>query len=66
VAQLAGLIALEYGVGPAVARQIRTAAALHDVGKQKIPAEILNKSGKLDDREFEIIKTHTFLECMAN
>ncbi len=33
-------------------------ALLHDVGKMKVPAEILNKSGKLTDKEFEIIKTH--------
>lgn len=31
---------------------------LHDVGKMKIPHHILNKPGRLDDDEFEIIKTH--------
>jgi HD-GYP domain-containing protein (c-di-GMP phosphodiesterase class II) len=35
------------------------AALLHDVGKIKIPAEIINKPGKLTDEEFELIKTHT-------
>lgn len=60
-ARLAELVALEYGVHPAVARQIRTAAALHDIGKVKIPESILNKPGKLDGREFEIIKAHTRL-----
>ena len=33
-------------------------ALLHDVGKMKVPAEILNKSDKLTDKEFDIIKTH--------
>lgn len=33
-------------------------ALLHDVGKMKVPSEILNKEGKLTDKEFEIIKTH--------
>lgn len=33
-------------------------ALLHDVGKMKIPSEILNKEGKLTDQEFAIIKTH--------
>jgi putative two-component system response regulator len=44
-----------------MARQIRTAAALHDIGKLKIPSGILDKPGKLDAREFEIMKTHTKL-----
>ncbi|MFV1997764.1 MAG: HD-GYP domain-containing protein [Acidiferrobacterales bacterium] len=33
-------------------------ALLHDVGKMKVPTEIINKQGKLTDKEFEIIKTH--------
>ena len=35
-------------------------AMLHDIGKSAIPAEILNKQGKLDDREFFIIQSHVF------
>lgn len=31
---------------------------LHDVGKAKIPPQIINKPGKLTDQEFEIIKLH--------
>ncbi|MCR5213968.1 MAG: HD domain-containing protein [Eubacterium sp.] len=34
------------------------AGALHDVGKLMIPNEILQKPGKLDDREYEIMKQH--------
>ncbi|HET7146456.1 MAG TPA: HD-GYP domain-containing protein [Gaiellaceae bacterium] len=37
------------------------AALLHDVGKVKIPAEIINKPGPLDDDEWEIMKTHTII-----
>lgn len=33
-------------------------AMLHDVGKSAIPAEILNKQGKLDDAEYMVIKNH--------
>jgi putative nucleotidyltransferase with HDIG domain len=33
-------------------------AALHDIGKSKIPPEVLNKPGKLTQEEFEVIKTH--------
>jgi HD-GYP domain-containing protein (c-di-GMP phosphodiesterase class II) len=40
-------------------RDAEFAALLHDVGKIKIPAEIINKPGKLTDEEFELIKTHT-------
>jgi len=31
---------------------------LHDVGKMKIPNEILNKPGKLTEEEFDIMKSH--------
>ena len=33
-------------------------ALLHDIGKSKIPSEILNKPGKLTLEEFEVIKKH--------
>jgi putative two-component system response regulator len=61
VAGLTEIIALECGYSPAKARRIRNAAALHDIGKMKIPESVLNKPGKLTAREFEIIKTHTTL-----
>lgn len=31
---------------------------LHDIGKCRIPAEVLNKPGKLTDEEFELIRKH--------
>ena len=34
------------------------AAMLHDVGKVKVPNEILNKEGALKPEEYEIMKTH--------
>jgi putative nucleotidyltransferase with HDIG domain len=44
------------------ARQRRTAeftALLHDVGKIRIPGEIINKPGPLDPDERKVIETHT-------
>jgi putative nucleotidyltransferase with HDIG domain len=61
VARLAEIISLEYGVSPTKARQIRIAAALHDIGKQKISPSILNKPGRFTPEEFEIMKSHTTL-----
>jgi putative nucleotidyltransferase with HDIG domain len=40
-------------------RNLEFAALLHDVGKIAISKEIINKPGKLDEREWAIIKTHT-------
>ena len=40
-------------------RNLEFGALLHDVGKIAIPKEIINKPGKLDPHEWEIITTHT-------
>jgi len=32
---------------------------LHDLGKAKVPPEILNKPGRLTSEEFEVMKTHS-------
>jgi len=41
-----------------VIEQLSMGAFLHDIGKIKVPDEILNKPGKLTDDEFTIMKTH--------
>jgi len=33
-------------------------ALLHDIGKMKVPNDIINKPGKLTDEEFSIMKSH--------
>jgi len=40
---------------------ITTASSLHDIGKIRIPEEILNKPGRLTDEEFKIMKKHSEL-----
>jgi putative nucleotidyltransferase with HDIG domain len=47
------------GMEGAALRHLGLAALLHDIGKVKTPAEILNKPEKLTDTEFEILKRHT-------
>ena len=55
---LCGEVAGRMGISGDELRDIRFAAALHDVGKIGIPAEILNKPGPLTDAEFAIMKRH--------
>jgi putative nucleotidyltransferase with HDIG domain len=49
----------ELGVPPHERRDAEFAALLHDVGKIRIPSEIINKPGKLDPEERAVIETHT-------
>ena len=39
-------------------RQGGIGGLLHDLGKMKVPDEVLNKPGRLTDAEFELIKRH--------
>ena len=40
-------------------------ALLHDVGKARVPSEILNKSGGLDEREWKIIQAHPWYGALT-
>ena len=40
-------------------KNLTLAGLLHDIGKMLIAREIINKPGKLDTHEYEIMKTHT-------
>ncbi len=48
-----------YGLTKADISLISSLSALHDIGKIKIPEEILNKPGKLTAEEQALMKTHT-------
>ena len=52
------LFARHLGLSRKIIEQLSIGAFLHDIGKIKIPDEILNKPGKLTDDEFTIMKTH--------
>ena len=58
VAQLACKMAAEMGFPEDRIEGIRVASKLHDIGKIRVPGEILSKPGALDELEFGIIKTH--------
>lgn len=45
-------------VTPGFIRLIYLTSPLHDIGKVSIPDHVLLKPGRLDDREYEIMKTH--------
>ena len=46
------------GVGPATVRAFGLAGLLHDLGKVRIPREILNKPGKLTPEERAVVEAH--------
>ncbi|WDC84736.1 HD-GYP domain-containing protein [Caloramator sp. mosi_1] len=46
------------GLSEEVITELTKAAVMHDLGKSKIPEEILNKKGPLNKNEFEIMKKH--------
>ncbi len=58
VARYSALIAKRMGVPKAELSRIRTAAAVHDIGKLRTPLDVLRKRGALTDAEFQLIKRH--------
>jgi HD-GYP domain-containing protein (c-di-GMP phosphodiesterase class II) len=52
-------VADRLGLDPQARREAEFTALLHDVGKVKIPKEIINKPGALTPEERAIINTHT-------
>lgn len=46
------------GLSEGQLNELRIAALLHDIGKIKIPNEVLNKKGHLTNEEMDIMKKH--------
>lgn len=59
VSKIATQMALLKGYSHDEILQITLGGLLHDVGKLEIPREVLYKTGKLSDSEFELIKSHS-------
>jgi putative nucleotidyltransferase with HDIG domain len=51
--------ALKIGMPADEVHELGLGGMLHDVGKSKLPQEIINKKGALTEEEFQVIKNHT-------
>lgn len=51
-------LARQLGLSEKEVREAGMAGLLHDLGKAVMPADVLNKPGKLTDDEFRVIKNH--------
>ena len=58
VARYAASLAVGVGLNDEQVRTIYAAGLLHDIGKISIPEEILRKTGKLTDSEYDVMKSH--------
>ncbi len=58
VATMSMVLAKQQGLSQKQIYEIGVAGLLHDIGKTKIPIEILNKPARLTDEEFAVMKQH--------
>ncbi len=58
VSKVSVMIAEKLGIKGEDINRIRMGGMLHDFGKIGIPDTIINKKGKLNDEEYEIMKSH--------
>jgi hypothetical protein len=59
VVELSLAVASELGLDATQKRNVEFAALLHDVGKIRVPKEIINKPGALNEAEWEVMRRHT-------
>ena len=58
VAALSLLVGEELGLGAEELRELEVAALVHDLGKIRIPDQILQKAGALDEDEMHLVRQH--------
>ena len=59
VVELSVSVSRQMGLGQTRQRDVEFSALLHDVGKIRVPIEVINKPGKLTEHEWELIRRHT-------
>ena len=59
VAAMSMIIGKKYGLTDEELREIGLSGLLHDIGKSRVPLEILNKPSRLKEDEFAIMKQHS-------
>lgn len=59
VGVIAGLIGKWLGYNETQIRELELAGLLHDIGKTKVPLDVLNKPSTLTNTEFNQLKNHT-------
>lgn len=58
VVELAISVGLELRLAPRQMRDLEFGALLHDIGKLRVPNDIINKPGKLDEAEWAVMRRH--------
>ena len=58
VCAMAAAVAHELGLEPPRCRSVGLAALMHDVGKARVPLDVLNKATKLTAAEWAVIREH--------
>jgi HD-GYP domain-containing protein (c-di-GMP phosphodiesterase class II) len=59
VATMSMIVGRKHGLDDTQVYELGISGLLHDVGKSKIPNEILNKATRLTDEEFSMMKQHS-------
>lgn len=60
VAKLSKFIAIKIGLPNEICSKIQIAGLLHDLGKLRVPDEILEKNAPLSKDEFDLVKIHAY------
>lgn len=58
VAEHAGRLARQLGLGQSEVDRVELAAELHDIGRIVVPDRILKKPGRLTAKEYQVVKKH--------